>query len=81
MEEQVNSGRTKAIGLSNFNIGQIQRVLDNCTIKPDNLQVEHHLYLQQPELVEFCKKNEIVVTAYSCLGARGGREVLGMNWT
>lgn len=81
MEEQVTSGRTKAIGLSNFNIGQIQKVLDNCTIKPDNLQVEYHLYLQQPELIEFCKENEIVVTAYSCLGARGGREVLGMNWT
>lgn len=73
-------GRTKAIGLSNFNVGQIQRVLDNCTVKPDNLQVELHLYLHQPELVEFCRENEIVVTAYSCLGARGGREMLGMNF-
>jgi diketogulonate reductase-like aldo/keto reductase len=81
LEEQVACGRTKAIGLSNFNVQQIQRVLDNCTIKPDNLQVEHHLYLQQPELVEYCKENGIVVTAYSCLGSKGGREVLGMNWT
>lgn len=80
MEKQVVCGRTKAIGLSNFNAEQIQRVLDNCTIKPDNLQVELHLYLQQPELVKFCKENEIVVTAYSCLGARGGRETLGMNF-
>lgn len=81
MEKQVTCGRTKAIGLSNFNIKQIQRVLDNCKIKPDNLQVENHLYLQQPELVEFCKSNGIVVTAYSCLGAKGGREVLGINFT
>lgn len=80
MEEQVACGRAKAIGLSNFNIKQIQRVLDNCKIKPENLQVEHHLYLQQPELVEFCKENGIVVTAYSCLGAKGGRESMGMNW-
>lgn len=32
------------------------------------LQVELHPALQQPELVEFCKKNEIAVTAYSPLG-------------
>ncbi|KAL5234646.1 hypothetical protein ACI65C_002056 [Semiaphis heraclei] len=81
MEKQVACGRAKAIGLSNFNVKQIQRVLDNCKIKPDNLQVENHLYLQQPELVEFCKSNGIVVTAYSCLGAKGGREVMGLNWT
>jgi diketogulonate reductase-like aldo/keto reductase len=81
MEKQVTDGRAKAIGLSNFNVKQIQRVLDNCKIKPDNLQVENHLYLQQPELVEFCKSNGIVVTAYSCLGAKGGREVMGFKWT
>lgn len=81
MEEQVTCGRTKAIGLSNFNIKQIQTVLDNCTIKPENLQIEHHLYLQQPELVEFCKENGIVVTAYSCLGTKNNRELMGMNWT
>uniref|UniRef100_A0A2H8TUP4 Alcohol dehydrogenase NADP(+) n=1 Tax=Melanaphis sacchari TaxID=742174 RepID=A0A2H8TUP4_9HEMI len=81
MEKQVTDGRAKAIGLSNFNIRQIQRVLDNCKIKPENLQVENHLYLQQPELVEYCKSNDIIVTAYSCLGAKGGRESLGMNWT
>lgn len=81
MEKQVTCGRTKAIGLSNFNIRQIQRVLDNCKIKPDNLQVENHLYLQQPELVEFCKSNEIVVTAYSCLGSKNNREVFGMHST
>lgn len=81
MEKQVTDGRAKAIGLSNFNIQQIQRVLDNCKIKPDNLQIENHLYLQQPELVEYCKSKDIVVTAYSCLGAKGGREAMGLNWT
>lgn len=80
MEKQVTDGRAKAIGLSNFNVKQIQKVLDNCRIKPDNLQVEHHLYLQQPELVDFCQKNGITVTAYSCLGTKGNRDLIGMKW-
>lgn len=39
MEEMVKKGLTKNIGLSNFNQQQIQRVIDNCIIKPANLQV------------------------------------------
>lgn len=35
----VEKGFAKSIGLSNFNQKQIQRVIDNCTILPANLQV------------------------------------------
>ncbi|XP_050546838.1 aldo-keto reductase family 1 member A1-like isoform X2 [Daktulosphaira vitifoliae] len=79
MEEQIDKGRAKAIGVSNFNIKQLKRVLDNSRIKPDNLQIEHHLYLQQPELIAFCKENNVTVTAYSCLGTRAYRESLGLT--
>ncbi|KAJ8935868.1 hypothetical protein NQ318_019452 [Aromia moschata] len=71
MEEAVDSGLTKSIGVSNFNSDQIGRILKNCRIPPCNLQIEHHAYLQQPKLVEFCKQNKIVVTAYSPLGSPG----------
>lgn len=71
MEAQVDAGLTKAIGLSNFNKTQIQRILDNARIPPCNLQVELHAYHQQKDLVEFCKKNNIIVTAYSPLGSPG----------
>jgi len=71
MEEMVQLGLTKSIGVSNFNIKQIQRILDNCSIKPVSLQIELHIYLQQKELVEFCKKEDIIVTAYSPLGSKG----------
>lgn len=71
MEKQVEAGLTRAIGISNFNVRQLQRVLDTAKIPPANLQIELHAYHQQKELVDFCRKNNIVVTAYSPLGSPG----------
>lgn len=71
MEKLVDLGLVKSIGISNYNKTQIKRLLDNSRIKPTNLQIEHHAYLQQRDLVKFCKDNNIVVTAYSPLGAPG----------
>lgn len=45
--------------------------MDNATIQPVSLQIELHAYLQQTELVEFCKTKNIIVTAYSPLGSKG----------
>lgn len=69
MEECFRKGLVRSIGLSNFNSEQIKRVLDVCTIKPVMLQVECHPYLNQCNLIEFCKKHDIQVTAYSPLGS------------
>lgn len=76
MEEQVKAGRTKSIGVSNFTVKQIERILKVATIKPANLQIELHLYMQQEELVTFCKKNGITVVAYSPLGNPGYNKFL-----
>lgn len=67
----MKAGRVKSIGLSNFNEKQIQNVLNRAEIKPANLQVEIQLYHQQNNLVNFCKRNDISVTAYSPLGSPG----------
>jgi len=71
LEEQVDLGRTKTIGLSNFNISQISKILKIARIKPASLQIEIHIYLQSEELVKFAQKNGIVVVGYSSLGAPG----------
>lgn len=75
LERHVKSGVLKAIGLSNFNAEQIEKVWANSEIKPANLQIEMHIHLQQKDLLEYCLGKEIVVTAYSPLGSKNTSEV------
>merc|ERR1712122_292801 len=49
--------------------------MDNCEVKPVNNQIEVNPYLQCDELIEFCQKNEIVVSCFGPIGAgRAGYE-------
>lgn len=68
MEKLLATGKTRAIGVSNFNIPRLQELLANCKVRPAANQVEAHPYLQQLELFQFCKENNILVQAYSPLG-------------
>ncbi len=67
MEEKFNNGQAKTIGVSNYTIKHLEELLRESKVKPAVNQVELHVYLQQPELLEFCRKNDIVVEAYSPL--------------
>ncbi|KAL1460815.1 hypothetical protein WDU94_012758 [Cyamophila willieti] len=69
MEKCVEKGFARSIGLSNFNSDQIKKIVDCAKIKPVNLQIEVHPYLNQRKLIDYCKKQNILVTAYSPLGA------------
>ncbi|XP_038211970.1 aldo-keto reductase family 1 member B1-like [Zerene cesonia] len=69
MENLVEQGLTRSIGLSNFNSKQIDRVLQIAKIKPVTNQVECHPYLSQRKLLEFCQERRIILTAYSPLGS------------
>lgn len=84
MEEQVDAGRTRSIGLSNFTGKQIEKILkSNPKHKPANLQNEIHVYMQQQDLVKYCHQNGISVTAYSPLGSPGINKFLmsmGLAW-
>ena len=59
MERLVDSGLTKYIGLSNYNVENIFNVLSICKIKPFAIEVEFNPYLYQEDLKEFCDKEKI----------------------
>lgn len=69
METLVDAGTCRHIGVSNFSQVKIKALLESARIKPEMNQIELHPYLQQTELVEFCQRNGVHVTAYSPLGS------------
>lgn len=69
MEELVQKGLTRHIGISNFNIKKLSHLVENSKIRPEVNQIELHPYLQQSPMVEYCRKNSIHLTAYSPLGS------------
>ncbi len=67
MEKIYQSGRAKAIGVSNFLIHHLEDILRVSQIVPSVNQVEFHPFLVQPELLRFCQSHKIQVEAWSPL--------------
>ena len=69
LEGCAEAGLSKHIGVSNFSVKKINDLLEYCTIRPAANQVEGHPFLQQKQLLDFCQRENIIVTAYSPLGS------------
>ena len=65
LEDAYNAGKLKAIGISNFQIKDIESLLETAKIKPMVNQILLHISNTPLELVEYCQKNDIAVEAYS----------------
>ncbi|KAL5519152.1 hypothetical protein ACEPAH_835 [Sanghuangporus vaninii] len=78
MEELVDEGLAKNIGISNCQGSLILDILRYARIEPQVLQVEIHPYLAQEALIKLNKVLGIAITAYSSFGPQSYLE-LGMN--
>ncbi|MDN3594602.1 aldo/keto reductase [Zunongwangia endophytica] len=76
MVEAKKQGLVKHIGVSNFSTNKLEDLISKTDEKPEALQVELHPYLHQNELLEFCSKHKINVTAYSPLGSGDRSEAM-----
>lgn len=69
MEELYNSGLVKAIGVCNFKVNQLDELMKNINIKPMINQIEFHPGFMQQDIVNYCKKENILIEAWSPLGS------------
>lgn len=70
MEKLIEMELTKSIGLCNYNIQSIERILSFCDSRPVVNAIEFHPYYFQEDIKKFCKSNEIVLLALTPI-ARG----------
>lgn len=76
LEEEVDKGRVKAIGLSNFYGKDLDRVLSECRIKPVLLTVECHPYGQNRALKQYLDERGILLQSWFPLG-QGDPKLVG----
>ncbi|KAF2639106.1 Aldo/keto reductase [Massarina eburnea CBS 473.64] len=63
--------KVKAIGVANYSVKYMEKLLAQATIVPAANQIENHPLLPQQEIVDFCQAKGIHITAYSPLGSTG----------
>ena len=68
LEKLVEEGKCKAIGLSDVGLEKVKDIFAAATIKPAVVHVESHPYLPEWDLLDYCRKNGIVLQAFAPLG-------------
>ena len=68
MENLVDRGLCKAIGLSDVSLDQLREVTEQARIKPSVVQLESHPYLPETAILDFCNLNGLVMLAFAPLG-------------
>mmetsp|Transcript_21446 Transcript_21446/g.40044 ORF Transcript_21446/g.40044 Transcript_21446/m.40044 type:complete len:329 (-) Transcript_21446:11-997(-) len=69
MEELVDQGMAKTIGVCNFSTQLLRQIFSTCKIRPSTLQIELHPHNSQEKLVRFAHENGMNVTAFSTLAS------------
>ncbi|KAF8913292.1 reductase AKOR2 [Mucidula mucida] len=81
MEALLETGKVKAIGVSNFSPKTLDPLLETAKVVPAVNQVELHPYLVQEDLRQYCKDKGIMITAYTPSGretVRSDPKIVGL---
>ena len=68
LESLVDEGRCRSIGLSNVNLAKLKEIVEGARIKPAVVEVESHPYLPEWDLLDYCRRQGIVLLAFAALG-------------
>jgi len=68
LETLLADGKVRAIGVSNFMVDHLTRLLDRASVVPAVNQIELHPYFQQPEVQAFNAQHGILTQAWSPIG-------------
>ncbi|GLI55296.1 glyoxal reductase [Propionigenium maris DSM 9537] len=69
MEEAYHEGKIRAIGVSNFTMYHIEKLLETAEVVPVINQVETHVGLPQYDMQNYCESKGIKLTAYAPMQA------------
>ncbi|KAI0396033.1 Aldo/keto reductase [Xylariaceae sp. FL0594] len=69
METVKEAGKARSIGVSNFEVEDLEIILEIAKTKPAINQIEFHPYTQKRDVVNFCRQHNIAVASFSALGA------------
>jgi D-xylose reductase len=75
LEELVDEGVCRSIGVSNFSTQLLYDVLSYARHPVSSLQIEHHPYLIQSQLVTMAQEEGIAITGYSTFGPQSFMEL------
>ncbi|CAE7637622.1 gld2, partial [Symbiodinium pilosum] len=70
MEELFNSGRARAIGVSNHTIDDMEAILQGCAVPPMVMQGESHPHWPNRPVRDWCRKHEIIFQGYAPFGGQ-----------
>jgi len=70
MEAVKRAGHSRHTGVSNLSTTKLSGLLEQASSRPEVNQIELHPYLQQPAMLDLCRSERVLLTAYSPLGSR-----------
>ena len=65
LEDALEAGKLRAIGVSNFLVDDLKNILENCSVAPAVDQVRAHVGSVPVDVVAFCREQDITPEAYS----------------